>query len=152
MVVRVVNDTKLLVIQYTDNSVTGASGISAIVLSTVASSGSCRAAQVLEGEVDMDPESERVELLEYPEGVAIYTCKSIKAVRRASLNEEKYNLLENNCECLINWAITDENVSGQGEDAKDTIGSMTKIVAAATVVVSATIISASGKKKDRNTD
>ena len=124
LVVRVMDDTKLLVIHYYGDS-EGASRGSVIASST---SGSFRAAQVLERDFDMDPESEKVELLEYSEGVALYTGH--RAIRRARkrLEEQDYNVFTNNCECLINWAITNNNVSGQGQKAAVGTGTVATVV------------------------
>ena len=57
----------------------------------------------------------KIELLEYPEQTEQFP--SDKAIERARgrLGEEKYNIFNNNCECFVNWAITDKAISIQSE-------------------------------------
>ncbi len=144
LVVEVVNPTTLLVIHYT----TSGSLTSAEVSSTVASSGSCKTTKVFEIEMNVDLQSEEIELLEYEEGVALYTGQERVKRARERLDEKKYKLFRNNCECLINWAITDKNVSEQGESAIELIAAGVT----AGVVGAAILHSTSDKKKDKNTD
>ncbi len=112
LVVRVMDDTTLQVIHYSGDS-GGASRGSVVVSSTVASS------EVLEGEVDVFPERQTVELLEYPEGVALYMYTGHRAIRRArdKVGEQEYNFFINNCDSFVNWVITNKKVSGQGQKA-----------------------------------
>ena len=156
LVVEVVGSTILKVIHYTDpteaNSIpeaAQATGNAITASSTVASSGFSRAAQVVEGIVRVHPEREIVELLEYPEGVALYTKH--RAVRRAKekIGEQEYNLFFNNCESFANWVITDKRASEQGDAAAIGVG-----VAAvgAAVIVGGVLYALFGGKKDKNAD
>ena len=152
LVVRVMDDTTLQVIHYSGDS-EGASRGSVIASSTVASSGSCRAAQVLEGEVDMDPESEKVELLEYSEGVALYTGHNAIYRAREKVGEQDYNLFFNNCESFVNWAITNKTVSGQGQKAAVGTGTAATVVGSAAFLLGLGVAAlgigyALSKKKD----
>ena len=123
LVVKVIDDTTLLAIHYTSSDSLNSKEAS----STVASSGFSETAKVFEIEMKVDPEEDTIELLEYSEGVALFTGE--KAVERARdrIDEKNYNLFTNNCECLINWAITGNNVSKQGENGMKLIAGATAI-------------------------
>lgn len=52
-------------------------------------------------------------ILSYPASVKVFSVKDSIARARTRLNEKEYNLITNNCECFVNWAITGEAVSYQ---------------------------------------
>ena len=52
-------------------------------------------------------------VLKYPEGVQLFSVEESITRARSRLNEKEYNLITNNCECFVNWAITGEAVSYQ---------------------------------------
>ncbi len=72
------------------------------------------AATVLEETVTI-ANGDKIELLEYPKDVECFSAE--KSIRRAKqrLGEENYSFFSNNCECFVNWAITDQNISNQVE-------------------------------------
>ena len=65
-------------------------------------------------------EQEKVVLLRYHNGEDKYA--GVAAIERAQgrLDEQKYCLFSNNCECFINWAITGQSDSNQVDSAVDT--------------------------------
>ena len=52
-------------------------------------------------------------LLRYPEGVRVFSVEESISRARSRLNEKEYNLITNNCECFVNWAVTGEAISYQ---------------------------------------
>ena len=136
LVVRVVDNTHLVVIHYSESTGTDgipqavqAIGFSSTASGTAVSSGNCAIAEVVETEVIVDPKSNEIELLQYPKSVAIYTGQKAVSRAREKNAERKYNLFFNNCESFVNWCITDKRVSNQGETA------LKRLVAVAGVVV-----------------
>ncbi len=53
----------------------------------------------------------------YKDGVVIYTPEEAIARARSRKGEAKYKLLSNNCESFVNWALTGEDVTDQGDAA-----------------------------------
>ena len=109
LVVEVVDYTSLKVIHYTGPTEANdipeavqATGHAITAAATAMSSGFCMVAKVVEAIVRVHPEREIIELLEYPEGVTLYTKH--RAIRRAKekRGEQKYNLFFNNCESFVN--------------------------------------------------
>ena len=114
LVLKVLDDNRLQVIHYSADG--GISDLGMAASKTAASSGFCTSAKLKEEPVDVNPKQEKVELLKYPEGVAIYTGQ--EAVERAKNNieeQKKYNIFTNNCESFVNWVITDEMFSEQAQ-------------------------------------
>jgi hypothetical protein len=58
-------------------------------------------------------EIKHVILLRYPHGVDKYNGREAIERARSRLREREYCLFRNNCEHLINWAITDKKESDQ---------------------------------------
>lgn len=73
------------------------------------------AATVLEETITISKD-DKIELLEYPDDVQCFSPKESILRAREKLGEEKYSLITNNCECFVNWAITDKSVSNQVQD------------------------------------
>ena len=74
-------------------------------------------AEIIEELYTIIVEDEVVELLRYPAGVAVYEGRKAVQRIRSRLCEREYCLLSNNCEHLINWAITDRSESDQVDTA-----------------------------------
>lgn len=70
------------------------------------------AAEVIEETVFISKDNQ-IELLEYADDVKCFSAQESIQRARDRLKESKYNLLTNNCECFVNWAITDEATSNQ---------------------------------------
>lgn len=89
-----------------------------------ASAGGVGSAVVQEHDVKLRVDVETVELLEYPKQSGIELYPPEKAIERARsrLGEKEYGLFQNNCECFVNWAITDRAVSNQSERGKWALG------------------------------
>ena len=129
LVVEVIDDYYLRIIEYAEckkDSIDGASdakdisGAAVGVVLAGLSSTACTSKAIIEHEVSLD--ERQVELLEYVDGQTKYTSKEAIARARSRLDEKEYNLFNNNCECLINWAYTDKSVSGQVIDAATKVG------------------------------
>ena len=95
---------QLSVIHYTQ---TGGEGIGSI-----ASFGTGGGAEVKEEIVTIQRE-DKVELLEYQEDVRCFSAEKSIERARSKVGEKEYSLVGNNCECFVNWAITDKAVSNQ---------------------------------------
>ncbi|XP_019862653.1 PREDICTED: uncharacterized protein LOC109591345 [Amphimedon queenslandica] len=122
LVVKVINNGLLLhVIHYSESEYRQASvgaATSAALPSSFSLSNGTDIAKVKEENIFVDPQEDRVELLEYddPE-VAVHRGRN--AIRRACsrIGENRYDFVFTNCESLINWAITGREETGQGQVA-----------------------------------
>jgi hypothetical protein len=113
LVVRVINESLLRVIHYVIRD-----GMA--LLGKAVSSGSCSATdgggEVKEEEVRIDLTQEKLEKLGYSSpGEALYTGQAAIDRARERVGETGYSLLFNNCESLVNWAITGKNRTNQGD-------------------------------------
>ena len=54
-----------------------------------------------------------MQVLGYPEGVRLFSVEESISRARSRLNEEEYNVITNNCESFVNWAVTGDAVSYQ---------------------------------------
>ncbi len=61
--------------------------------------------------------TDKIEVAVYKDGVVIYTPEEAIARARSRKGEAKYKLLSNNCESFVNWALTGEDVTDQGDAA-----------------------------------
>ncbi len=121
LVVAVRDKSHLIVIHYTgENGSNMTDGVKAVTSNL--SSVSYEEGVVKEEEISLDVNKDTVELLEYPEGMAKY--KGYAAIERGrdKISERKYNVFNNNCESLINWIITDNNQTNQGDIATAGVG------------------------------
>ena len=129
LVVEVISKTHLRVIHYTagdPNKVAGipdsmqAAGVSSLGVAFKSGSGSFvqGVAMVIEEVVELDPTTETIEIITYSAKTCVYSAD--KAIERArkKLGEKAYHLFSNNCESVVNWALTGEAESKQGEFAK----------------------------------
>ena len=129
LVVQVVSKTRIIVIHYTaEDSSKGATmpksaqetGVSGLGLMFSSGSGSSvqGVAAVIEEEITLDPTSDTVEVVRY--NIETYVYPASKAIRRArsKIGEQEYHLFNNNCESMVNWALTGEAISKQGDNAK----------------------------------
>lgn len=110
MVTKVIDKSHLRVIHYTGGDESGKEVVKAV------SSHNCKA-EIVETIREIK-KSEEIELLRYKNGEDIYTPREAISRARSRLGEKDYNLVTNNCECFINWAYTDRDVSGQVEKVK----------------------------------
>lgn len=152
LVVKVVDGVCVRVIHYTDEQ-EDCKTDSVGAVSAAASSRDFDSSKIIEEVVSIDVNTETVELLRYSSVVVYGGRKAIDRVR-SRLHERKYNLFTNNCEHLINWALTGESESDQVDTAA-TVGKVAAAGAVLAVVASAGIIGAvalsklfSGKNKD----
>lgn len=118
LVVQVLDESHLRVIHYTttDDYVDGKSNDSSLVaVASTGTSSGASAGEVRENIIEVDLAQEKIEKLEYPPGVAKYTGREAIKRARTRLGETGYSLLFNNCESLVNWAITVKNATNQGD-------------------------------------
>lgn len=125
LVVEVVDGGRLRVIHYTTNAdkESCASGINETVLAVTAACPALGSAgEVKEEVISVDLTKETYHKLDYPPGVALHT--GIDAIIRArwKLKEKEYSGYSNNCESLVNWAITEKNQTNQGDTASRVVG------------------------------
>ena len=98
LVVKVVSKTRIKVIHY-----------------TTADHGK---AVVCEEVIILDPASETVEVIRYVTKTSEYPTSEVIRRARSKIGEEEYHLFNNNCESMVNWALTGEAISKQGDRAK----------------------------------
>ena len=145
LVVKVKNGMFLRVIHYTESEYSEASvgtassaASSAASLSSFSVSNSTDIAKVKEEDIFVNPEEERVELLEYddpdPE-VAVHRGKASIRRARSRIGENRFDFVFKNCESLINWAITGREETGQGQAAIVVGGAAAAVVGAAAVAI-----------------
>ena len=58
-----------------------------------------------------------IELLEYVDDIVKHTGWDAVLRARQRLGEVKYNIYSNNCESFVNWVITEQQQSDQGDKA-----------------------------------
>ncbi len=63
--------------------------------------------------------TEKIEVAVYRDDITMYMYSPTKAISRARTRkgEARYNILSNNCETFINWALIGVNISDQVDDA-----------------------------------
>ena len=160
LVVEVVSKTRLRVIHYTagdPNKVAGipdsmqAAGVSSLGVAFSSGSGSAvqGVAMVIEEVIELDPTTETVEVITYSAKTCVYSAD--KAIHRArkKVGEQAYHLFNNNCESFVNWTLTGEAESKQGDFAKIAlIGAGAAVGIGIGVAVTVGVLRAlSGKKK-----
>ena len=91
-----------------------------------------------------------IQLLQYGEGVALYTGMDAVDRARTKLKEEKYNILWNNCESFVNWAITDKNQTNQGDRATVGVGIALGVAAVGVAAFGIWTVSQGGQKRSKN--
>ena len=119
MVIEVKSATIVRVIHYTgiEEDVTSKSMQTSVAAKKGASSVYMDTAHIKEEDIEFNLSIQEVELLRYdPESTAKHSGQDAIKRARSRLHEKEYNLLTNNCECLINWAITENSESGQVTD------------------------------------
>ncbi len=104
---------KIQVIHYTESPNPEGSSHS------LASSGSGAKGKIIEEELEIDPEKDRVELLTYDEGTAVNSPEEAIKQARSREGEKEYSLTSNNCECFVNLALINESISYQAAEAGD---------------------------------
>ena len=125
LVVKVIDSQCVQVIHYTaseDSPFTIREAFGAI--SSEVSSRTFGSAEVIEKSIEIDLSKEKLELLRYPPGVAVYEGRQAIERIRKRIGERKYRLRTNNCEHLINWAITGKEESAQIDNVKVTVGTV----------------------------
>ena len=154
LVVKVIDDRSLVVIHYTAQEGydyadgTSCSLLTAKVVPVVLKKNTSGSLAVIKKEVQyFDIQVDNIELLQYSDGVAVYTGDD--AIDRASkkLGESKYNLFFNNCESFVNWVITEKDESPQGWAAA-VAGGMTALGVIGAVAMGIYAFFFRGKKND----
>lgn len=75
-------------------------------------------AVVCEEMIILDPSVETVEVITYSAKTDMYSAAEAISRARSRVGEEEYHLFNNNCESMVNWALTGEAISKQGCCAK----------------------------------
>ena len=121
LVVKVIGAKKLKVIHCTEyqnqnysTSLAVGSGVASALSSFSLSDGIV--AVIKEESVYLDPKKQTVELLEYKEpNVVKYNGKEAIIRARARVGDTSFSIFFKNCESFVNWAITGQEVTNQGE-------------------------------------
>ena len=124
LVVEVTDAENLIVIHCTGyqnqdyfDSLAAESGVASASLSSFSVSHSNGiAAEIKEESILIRPKEQTVELLEY-EGLNVVRCNGEEAIMRARtrVGDTSYSIFFKNCESFVNWAITGQEVTNQGE-------------------------------------
>ena len=127
LVVEVISKTRLRVIHYTAGDTNKgipdsmqAAGVSSLGVAFSSGSGSAvqAVAKVIEEEIELDPTTEKVEVITYTAMTSVYSADKAIERARTKIGEQAYHLFNNNCESFVNWALTGEAQSKQGDFAK----------------------------------
>ena len=78
-------------------------------------------AVVCEEVIILDPPIETVEVITYSAKTDMYSAAEAISRARSKIGEEEYHLFNNNCESMVNWALTGEAISKQGDRAKSVL-------------------------------
>ena len=121
LVVKVIGAKKLKVIHYTEyqnqnysTSLAVGSGVASALSSFSLSDGIV--AVIKEESVYLDPKEQTVKLLEYKEpNVVKYNGKEAIIRARARVGDTSFSIFFKNCESFVNWAITGQEATNQGE-------------------------------------
>jgi hypothetical protein len=113
LVVRVIDGHHLRVIHYTTNDEKNSIELGVAAVCPLLGS----AGEVKEEDIAVDLSKENYHQLDYPPGVAVYTGMDVVDRARLKLKEKKYSGFSNNCESLVNWAITTKESTNQGDNA-----------------------------------
>ena len=121
LVVKVIGAKKLKVIHCTgyqnqnySTSLAAESGVASALSSFSLSDGIV--AVIKEESVYLDPKEQTVELLEYKEpNVVKYNGKEAIIRAQARVGDTSFSIFFKNCESFVNWAITGQEVTNQGE-------------------------------------
>ena len=124
LVVKVIGAKKLKVIHCTgyqnqnySTSLAAESGVALALPSSFSVSLSDGIAAVIKEEsVPLDPKERIVELLEYKKpNVVKYNGKEAIIRARTRVGDTSFNIFFKNCESFVNWAITGQEATNQGE-------------------------------------
>ena len=121
LVVKVIGAKKLKVIHCTgyqnqnySTSLAAESGVASALSSFSLSDGIV--AVIKEESVYLDPKEQTVELLEYKKpNVVKYNGKEAIIRARERVGDTSFNIFFKNCESFVNWAITGQEATNQGE-------------------------------------
>ena len=160
LVVEVISKTRLRVIHYTagdPKKVAGvpdsvqAAGVSSLGVAFSSGSGSAvqGVAMVIEEVVELDPTTETVGIITYSTKTSVYSPDKAIERARTKIGEQAYHLFNNNCESFVNWTLTGEAESKQGDFAKIALaGAGLAVVFGVGAAVTVGVLRAlSGKKK-----
>ena len=116
MLVVQIDNNQITIIHYTQ---TGGEGMgSAASFSSFGNGGEAAVIeQVLETSAD-----DKIELLEYPDHIDCFAAEEAIERARSKVGEKSYGLFNNNCECLVNWALTGQSVSIQSQSGSLSAG------------------------------
>ena len=128
LVVKVISKMRIRVIHYTaenSNKVAEipesmqATGVFGLGVAFSSGSGSTvkAVAMVDEEEIELDPNTKTIELI-FSDNTCVYSGDKAIERARGRIGEQAYHLLNNNCESLVNWALTDKEETKQGDFAK----------------------------------
>lgn len=151
LVVKVVDSCHLRVIHYTTNDEKGTNSSDGMVLAAAAACPSLlgSAGEVKEEVIEVDLAKDRHEMLEYPPGVALHTGEDAIDRARLKLKEKEYNGFSNNCESLVNWAITGKKQTNQGDTASQLAGGLLTVGVLGAIAFAVTAVLA-GRKNNNN--
>jgi len=124
LVTEVISTSVIRVIHYTGGAETpdgeGATNFTAAAsFSTVfgIGAGNEGVGVVAEEIIKVEPEDlKSLELLQYPDDIKTFPAHMSIKRARDRLCEKNYGLFHNNCECFVNWAVTDNAISYQTVD------------------------------------
>ena len=99
--------------------------------------------------VELDPTTETVEIITYSAKTSVYSPDKAIERARTKIGEQAYHLFNNNCESFVNWTLTGEAESKQGDFAKIALaGAGLAVVFGVGAAVTVGVLRAlSGKKK-----
>ena len=119
LVAEVIGSTLIKVIHYTGEVADAAADSMSSFSSFSSGAGaSGSVAAIIEQEVEVQLDKETVEVLEYPDHFESFSPSEILERARSRLGEKAYGLLNNNCECFVNWAAIGQDTSNQSGGAK----------------------------------
>ena len=137
LVIEVVDKNTVLVIHYTGPEA-GKASINLLAGTSIVKEEEC------------DLRDGGFELVSYREDVCLYSTSKAIQRARSRVGEQKYSIFHNNCESLVNWALTNEDQTDQGTFAVAATGTAVGVGVLATAIYGVYKIfgSGSGEKED----
>lgn len=152
LVVEVIDENFVKVIHYTGGEALDPTAQASVGAAAISSGGICSIAEVREEIVKIDVNKDKLEELGYSAGVAIHSGWRAIVRGREKVGEQSYNLFYNNCESFVNWCITDQNITNQGEVAVTTAGILAGVTAMAAGIGAGVALAKYFTKKDKQNE